>query len=623
MDKLKKSSIKPYLLLATLGIVYGDIGTSPLYAIKNCFSLYNLPVDRINILGILSLIFWSLVLVVSFKYIRLILRKADNHGEGGILSLYTKVSHACPPALKGVVLGLGIIGAALFFGDGVITPAISVLGALEGFNVVGADFSRYIPYMAVVILGVLFLVQKNGSQAIGSLFGPVMIVWFSVLGVLGIVQIIKNPEILYAINPYYALLFVFHNGVLSFLTFGAIVLVVTGVEALYADLGHFNIRSIRNTWNYFVFPALILNYFGQGALLLSMPMSVVNPFYLMAPSWSFYPLLVLATIATIIASQAVISGIYSISWQAMRLDLFPRMKVVHTSSKIRGQVYLPLVNFLLLCGTLLSVALFRDTANLTAAYGIAITGIMIITSILALILAVYSWKWSYWKIAAVFIPFLTLDVLFFSSNMVKFFNGGWYPIVIAAAIFFIVTSWRQGMEALAHERYQTKDSLEEHVKKALQQYSTRLPGTAIFMCRASGRVPATLDIHLAHNKFLHEKVVFLAVSTTHTPSVSKHERLVIMDYGNEVYHVVANFGYLEKPDLSIILNLMKKEGIAINRQDATFFLSRGKPVAAEGLYLTGVQESLFIFLSHNAASATDYFDIPYNQVVEYGVRFEV
>nr|AEI30291.1 potassium transporter [uncultured microorganism] len=622
MDRPDVSNNKQLFFVATLGIVYGDIGTSPLYAMKNCFSLYNLPVDRVNVLGILSLIFWSLVIVVSFKYIRLIL-KADNHGEGGILSLYTRVSHLGSAKLQGLILMLGIIGAALFYGDGVITPAISVLGALEGFNVIAHSYSHYIPYMAAIILTLLFIFQKNGSQTIGTLFGPIMILWFSALAIMGIYQISMNPEVLYALNPYYCFAFVVHNGTLSILTFGAIVLVVTGVEALYADLGHFNLRSIRNTWAYFVFPALSLNYFGQGALLLTSPESVSNPFYLMAPIWALYPLLILATLATIIASQAVISGIFSISWQAMQLEFFPRMKVIHTSAQQIGQVYLPVVNYLLLAGSLIAVAVFQNTENLTSAYGIAITGIMLITSILAFMLAHFAWKWSYTKIALIFAPFLILDVLFFSTNMIKFFKGGWFPVLIAVMIYFIIVSWKHGREALIHTRNLEKDDLSTYIKHSLEKYSTRIPGTAIFMCRSSDKVPATLEIHLKHNKFLHEKVIFLSIVTTTTPKVPKENRIEIDELGDNVYHVKAYSGFVEVPDLAFILNLMKKDGISINRPEATFFLSRGLPVPSEALFLTGVEENLFIFLSHNAASATDYYQIPYDQVVEYGVRFEV
>lgn len=622
MDKINFSAKKPLLLVATLGIVYGDIGTSPLYAMKNCFSLYNLPVDRINILGILSLIFWSLLIVVSFKYIRLIL-KADNHGEGGILSLYARVSQIGSSQLRGVVLILGIIGAALFYGDGVITPAISVLGALEGFDVIAKHYSHFIPYMAAAILTLLFVFQKNGSGAIGGLFGPIMIIWFLVLAIMGSYQIILNPDIIRALNPYYALVFIMHNGLSSILTFGAIVLVVTGVEALYADLGHFNLKSIKTTWTYFVFPALSLNYFGQGALLLTSADNLTNPFYLMAPEWALYPLLILSMLATIIASQAVISGIFSISWQAMQLEFFPRMKVVHTSAQQIGQVYLPVINYLLLFGCLFAVALFKNTNNLTAAYGIAITGIMLITSMLAFILAHYAWKWTYYKIMMVFTPFLILDVLFFSTNMIKFFKGGWFPLVIAAFVYFIIISWKQGRELLVRDRNMLKEDLAPYIRKALDKYPSRIPGTAIFMCRSSEKVPSTLDIHLKHNKFLHEQVIFLSIVTQNIPRVPKENRIDILEFGDNVYHVMANFGFVEVPDLGFILNLIKKEGITINRPEATFFLSRGIPVASAALYMTGIKETLFIFLSHNAVNATDYFQIPYEQVVEYGVRFKV
>ncbi len=615
-------TVQPFLLVATLGIVYGDIGTSPLYAMKNCFSLYNIPVDRINILGIISLIFWSLMIVVSFKYIRLIL-KADNHGEGGILALLTRCSHFGSPPMQRAILFLGIIGAALFYGDGVITPAISVVGALEGLDVISTLYAPHIPYIAAGILIALFLFQKRGSQVIGFWFGPIMILWFAVLATLGFYQIMKNPQILTALNPYHAFVFIHHNGLSSFLTFGAIVLVVTGVEALYADLGHFNLRSIRLTWTYVVFPALTLNYFGQGALLLSSATNISNPFYLMAPAWGLYPLLILSTLATIIASQAVISGIFSISWQAMQLEFFPRMNVIHTSAQQLGQVYLPVINYMLLAGTLITVAIFKNTENMTAAYGIAITGIMLITSILAFMLAHYSWKWSLLKIMTIFTPFLILDLLFFSTNALKFMKGGWFPIVIAACIFYLITAWRQGRVALLHERNISKENLEPYIKQAIAKYPTRIPGTAIFMCRSSEKVPATLDVHVKHNKFLHEQVIFLSIVTKKIPKVSKESRIDIFEYGDNIYHVFANFGFVEVPDLAFVLNLIKKSGIALNRHEATFFLSRGVPVPSQQNYLTGFQERVFIILSHNSANATDYYHIPYDQVVEYGVRFEI
>jgi len=618
----EKSASKLALLVATLGIVYGDIGTSPLYAMKNCFSLYNIPVNQSNILGIVSLIFWSLFIVVSFKYIRLIL-KADNHGEGGILALLTRCSRFGTSKTQDFILFIGLIGAALFYGDGVITPAISVVGALEGLEVISRGNSEYIPFLASAILAGLFIFQKRGSQVIGSWFGPIMVIWFTVLAIMGLYQIFKHPVILYALNPYFGLLFIFHNGLSAILTFGAIVLVVTGVEALYADLGHFNYKSIKQTWVYVVFPALTLNYFGQGALLISSPEAISNPFYLMAPEWSLYPLLILSTLATIIASQAVISGIFSISWQAMQLGYFPRMKVVHTSAQQFGQVYLPVINTILLFGTLMTVLFFKSTENMTAAYGIAITGIMMITSTLAILLAHYAWKWSYWKIALIFSPFALLDILFFSTNMLKFFTGGWFPILIAALIYYMIRAWKTGRDALMFERNLLKEELEPYLHRILQKYPTRIPGTAIFMCRSTDKVPTTLDIHVKHNKFLHEKVIFLSIVTRTVPKVPKENRVEILDFGNNIYHVFANFGFVEVPNLGFILNLVKKEGIALDRHEATFFLSRGIPVASDELYVSGLQEKVFIFLSHNAVNATDYFQIPYEQVVEYGVRFEI
>lgn len=617
-----KDEQKPLFLVATLGIVYGDIGTSPLYALKNCFNLYNLPVNTVNILGIISLIFWSLFIVVSCKYTKLIL-KADNQGEGGILALLTACTQHSPAVLKSFIFTMGIIGAALFYGDGVITPAISVVGALEGISLISDVATPYIPHLAACILIGLFLIQKKGSQSIGSFFGPLMIVWFSVLALLGIFQIFNHLEILKAISPYYAIKFIQVNGLLSLLTFGAIVLVVAGVEALYADLGHFNLRSIKLTWTSIVFPALVLNYFGQGALLLDSPDSISNPFYLMAPSWGLYPLIILSTLATIIASQAVISGIFSISWQAIQLGFFPRMNVIHTSAQQIGQVYLPVINYLLLTGTLVTVAVFKNTENMTAAYGIAITGIMFISSILALLLARYAWNWSLFKIFLIFTPLLVLDSLFFSTNAIKILNGGWFPILIAGSIYYTIQAWKNGREALIHERSLLKEDLKPYLKHVIGQSNLRIPGTAIFMCRSPLKVPATLDVHLKHNKYLHDQVIFLSIITEKVPKSPKEQRIKITDYGQGVFQITAHFGYVEVPDLGFILNLIKKEGVSLNRHEVTFFLSRGVPVPSGRSYLSGAQEILFMILSHNSANATDYYHIPYDQVVEYGVRFEI
>lgn len=611
---------QPLFIVATLGIVYGDIGTSPLYAMKTCFHLYGLAINTLNILGIISLIFWSLILVVSIKYICIIL-KANNHGEGGILSLLTLCCGLGSPQVQRVIMFLGILGTALFFGDGVITPAISVLGALEGINVITAGYSSYIPALAILILSILFMLQKKGSQIIGSLFGPIMLLWFAVLALLGIYQIVHAPEVLKALNPFYGFLFVQANGISSLLTFGAIVLVVTGAEALYADLGHFNERSIQNTWLWFVLPALALNYFGQGALLLHSPTSIENPFYLMAPNWALYPLVMLSTAATIIASQAIISGIFSISWQAIQLDYLPRMTVIHTSSQKIGQVYVPVINYLLLLATVIAVLMFKTSNNLASAYGITITWIMLITSTLACLLAFYGWRWSITKTVLVFTPFFILDGLFFATSSVKMLTGGWFPIMIALFMYLIISSWKTGRETLMHDRNMKDEDLVPYVAKIAQAHAERIPGTAIFMCRSAIKVPHTLKIHLKHNKFLHERVIFLSIVTHHKPKVSPPHRMKIIDIGYNVYQVFVNFGFVEVPDINTILAQISDAGISL--ADPSFIMSKGLPVASSELYLSGIREMLFIFLSHNAANATEFFDLPFDQVVEYGIKFKI
>ncbi|MFI4956639.1 MAG: potassium transporter Kup [Gammaproteobacteria bacterium] len=613
---------QPLFIIATLGVVYGDIGTSPLYAMRNCFQLYHLDINPMNILGIISLIFWSLIIVVSFKYIRIIL-KANNHGEGGILSLLTLCTGLGSPRLQKFVLFLGILGTALFYGDGVITPAISVLGALEGLQVISASYTHYIPFLAIAILTLLFVVQKNGSHVIGNMFGPIMILWFAVLAMLGLYQILQAPEVLNALNPYHALRFFIANGLKSILTFGAIVLVVTGAEALYADLGHFSLRSIQLTWKYVVLPALSLNYFGQGALLMHTPAGIENPFYLMAPDWSLYPLLLLATLATIIASQAIISGIFSISWQAIQLDYFPRMRVIHTSAKQIGQVYLPVINYLLLFATILAVIIFGNSNNLASAYGITITWIMMITSTLAIIFTFYRWNWPRYKIAMIFAPLLLLDFVFFTTSSMKFFKGGWFPLLIAFLVYMIISSWRKGREALTHERKTTQQDLIPYINEIISEHRQRIPGTAIFMCRSSDKVPTTLEIHLKHNKFLHEKVIFLSIITHNKPKVASGARIYVHEVADNVYQVMANYGFVEVPNLLSIMHQIKKAGVDFDFHDTSFMTSRGLPVASNEIYLTGITEMLFIFLSHNAINATEFFQIPYDQVVEYGVKFKV
>lgn len=610
------------LVIGAMGIVYGDIGTSPLYALKKCFTSHDLPVCSSNILGIISLIFWSLLIVVSFKYVMLLL-KADQDGEGGILALSSLCSRIRHKTINKIVIILGILGASLFYGDGVITPAISVLGALEGINVIATGFNNYVPLAAVFLLVILFFAQKNGSAKIGLLFGPVMIVWFSVLALIGLFQIAKTPSILQALNPYWGIRFFIEHGSIGLLTFGAIVLVLTGAEALYADLGHFGKKSISISWHGLVLPSLILNYLGQGALLLQNPKAIENPFYLMAPEGSISALIVLSTLATIIASQSIISGVFSMSWKAIQLGYFPRMRVIHTSSQQIGQVYVPVVNFIMLILTAAIVLHFEDSEKLASAYGTAVTTIMLITTLLAILWARFIKHWSWLKVTLIFTPLLLLDLIFWTSNIVKFFDGGWLPCLITLVIYLVILTWRKGREALNQINLGAKYSLNTFIKHALDKEKNRIPGTAVFMCRSPSRVPTALFIHLRHNKYLHKQMIFLSIVTKPIPRVNQKERIKITTLDKKIYQVTAFYGYSEVPNLHALFEKMRHANIDITLSDATFILSKGVPIASTANYLSGWQEKLFIFLAHNAMSATDFFKIPDHRVMELGIRFRI
>lgn len=610
------------LILGAIGIVYGDIGTSPLYAIKACFALHNMPVSALNILGIISLICWSLVIVVSIKYIHIILR-ADNHGEGGILALATLCLRLNNFSINKLVLILGILGTALFYGDGIITPAISVLSALEGLTVVSSVFGRYIPLIAVILLVLLFMAQKNGSSRIGWVFGPVMVVWFITIGSLGGAQIIQHPEILAALNPLYGFYFLIDHSYIGLLTFAGVVLVLTGAEALYADIGHFTKSSIRIAWFTLVFPALLLNYFGQGALLLHNPHAIENPFYLLAPEGGLYALIALSTLATIIASQAIISGVFSLSSQAIQLGYFPRMRVIHTSRHQAGQVYVPFINCLMLLFTVVAVLIFQNSHALASAYGITVTGIMFITTLLAAMYARYSWQWSRLRVLSIFSIFLTMDIVFVSTNLAKILDGGWFPVSIAAIVCLIITTWINGREALTQDE-PPKKNLYHFIQKIISDSSIRIPGSAIFMCRNPNKIPTALTVHLQHNKFLHEKILFLSIVTTKTSKVAHSERLSIeIIEPNLIYQVVAYYGFTELPDLQHILDTINILGITMTDPEPSFFLSKKFPVGSSARYLNTWGEKLFIFLANNALNATDFFKIPHRNLVELRVRFKI
>lgn len=622
---MRKSEGIHGLALAAIGVVYGDIGTSPLYTITKCFGDGIIDVNPQNILGIISLIFWALTLVVSIKYISFILR-ADNKGEGGTLALVSLLLGTKRHQAKiniSFAITLGIIGLALFYGDAIITPAISVLGALQGLTVAHPTWQLFVVPGSVALLIFLFWSQRHGSGSLGRWFGPIILMWFIAIGLLGLVQIIHSPRILLAINPYYALYFAFHHHGLIVLALGGVVLAITGAEALYADLGHFSRRAIMLAWFTVVFPALILNYFGQGALLLNHSDAVNNPFYLIVPHGLLYPMIALATLATIIASQAVISGVFSVSWQAIQLGYFPRMQIDHTSARHFGQVYLPMANFMMLLLTVFAVVWFRDANNLASAYGLAVTGIMLITTILTIMVAITRWRWSLRRALMILGVFLVIDVTFFLVNTVKILEGAWFPIVIAVILWIVVDTWKKGRAALVADIQKRGQPITEFVEKIVENKVLRVPGTAIFMSSTHATVPNAMKVYFKHSKIVHEKVIFLSIIVENTPKHNTKNRLRMIPLGQGIYQGIAFYGFKEVPNLHTILEKMIEYGLDIDMSDVSFFLSRGLPVASPSTYLEGWRENLFIFLSHNSAAATEYFRIPTQQVVELGIRFRI
>lgn len=581
----------------------------------------NLPVTELNILGLISIIILTLFLIVSIKYVNFVLN-VDNHGEGGILALSSLCSKLNLGSYKSIPIILGITGCALFFGDGVITPAISILSAVEGLNLISPIFSEHIIWLTILILLALFFIQKKGSGYIGQFFGPIMIIWFLTIALLGISQIIQTPFILKALNPYYAIQFFYDNGFLALKTMGGIFLVVTGAEALYADLGHFGKKSITFSWHYFVLPALLLNYLGQGALLLKTPEAISNPFYLLVPQIGLYPLIILATLATIIASQAIISGVFSIAWQAIMFNYLPRMKVIHTSYKQIGQVYLPAINYILCIFTIMAVLGFRSSENLAVAYGLSVSGSMLITTIMVALVAYFKWKWNVYKIIAIFIPFLFLDSLFIITNLVKFFEGAWYAILITIIIMYTIHVWIEGNKAIAHQNTIHNKTLEKFILDYTHKYQERIPGTAIFMTRDPHKTPNSLLIHLKHNKFLHEKLIFISIITTNSPFCHKDKFYFDLVCKNQ-YRIYAKFGFKEDPNLHKIIHWAKSQKIINKDEDLSFFLSKGIAVSSSKTFLSGFSETFYIYLSKNSLAAYEFYKIPHEKVIELGVRYKI
>jgi KUP system potassium uptake protein len=612
------------LALGALGVVYGDIGTSPLYAVQTTFGEQGIPATTDNVLGVLSLIFWSLVMVVSLKYVVFIMR-ADNKGEGGMMALMALAQRSARgnANLRWAIMILGLLGASLFYGDGVITPAISVLSAVEGLKVAAPTLSRFVvPITLLIIIG-LFILQRRGSAKVGAVFGPIMLLWFATIAILGIAGIAHQPQVLWALNPWHGFVFFRDNGAHAFLALGGVVLALTGAEALYADMGHFGKNPIRLAWFGYVSPALVLNYFGQGALLLTEPAAVSNPFYLLVPDALLYPMIALATVATVIASQAVISGAFSMTREAIQLGYSPRMEIVHTSKQTIGQIYLPWINRALLVLILGAVIGFRSSDNLAAAYGIAVTGTMVITTCLALIVARRQWGWSRTLVVLAGAVFLIIDISFFAANAVKIEHGGWFPLVLGLVVFVVMTTWRRGRDLVIRELKQSGLALEPFIASVIAHPPLRVPGTAIFLTANVNAVPNALLHNLKHNKVLHERNVLMTVETLEVPIAEYGERTEIIALGHEFYRVVIRFGFAEDPNIPTALDRCEAKGLGFDMMDTTFFISRETVVATDRAGMPLWRDKLFAFLARNASSATAFFRIPGNRLIELGTQVEI
>jgi KUP system potassium uptake protein len=611
--------------LAALGIVYGDIGTSPLYAMKEAFGgVGALPVTPSAVMGVLSLIFWSLITVVTLKYVVVMLR-ADNRGEGGIMALMAllAVSGRTPAAAKSALLLVGLFGAALFYGDAAITPAISVLSAVEGLEVLAPGLEPYVVPIAVAVLLGLFILQQRGTAGIGALFGPAMLLWFGTLSVLGLVNIARSPDVLGAINPAHAVTFAAEYGVEAYLSLGAVVLVITGAEALYADMGHFGKAPIRLAWTAVVLPALTLNYFGQGALLLSDASAVRNPFFLLAPGWALMPLIALATVSTVIASQAVISGTFSLTRQAIQLGFCPRLDVQHTSEREIGQVFLPRANLFLGTAVIALVLSFESSTNLASAYGIAVTSAMAIDSVLLFFVARYVWRWALPFAAGLSLLLVTVDLAFVSANALKILDGGWFPVGAAIALFTLFSTWYRGRRLLMERMSQTEVPLAPFIQSLEQYPPTRVPGTSVFLVSRADGVPHALLHNLAHNKVLHDRVVLMTVITEDRPRVPDEERLTVEPLEFGFYRFMVRYGFKDEPDVPAALALAKRYGLEFNLMETTFFLSRETLIPTVGPGMALWRERLFALMARNSGGATAYFQLPVNRVVELGTQIEL
>ena len=618
-----RHSAKHKLLIGALGVVYGDIGTSPLYAMKQCIHEMG-NASSATVYGVLSLIAWALVVVVTLKYVTVIMR-ADNRGEGGTLALTALALRAAPPngRIHWWILSAGLLGAALFYGDGVITPAISLLSAVEGLKVAAPHLDHYVLPITVALVVGLFAVQRHGTARVGRFFGPVMAVWFLVLGILGVVEIVQEPEILLAVNPLYGLMLLANHPVAGFFLLGAVVLAVTGAEALYADMGHFGRRPIRHAWLGFVFPCLLLNYFGQGALLLRAPEALDNPFYRLVPDWGLYPMIGLAAAATVIASQAVITGAFSMTRQAVLLGYMPRFQIRHTSEEEIGQIYVPRVNQFLCISVLVLVLGFRSSDNLGSAYGIAVTGTMMIDTLLALIYMTGVAGWKPLPAAVLFGCFLTVDLALFAANVLKIEQGGWFPLVVAAAVFTAMLTWLRGREALLIERWRGALPLEDFIATLKPGRPIRVPGTAVFMAANLDVVPTAMLHNMKHNKVIHERVVLMSVKTEDFPHVPDEERIELKHLDHNFHTVVVRYGFLDEPNIPRTLAQLRVQQFRFNLLETSFFIGHEVIVVGKRSKLARWRKQLFIFMHRTMLTATEFFRIPTNRVVELGGQIEL
>ena len=612
------------LALGALGVVYGDIGTSPLYTIKETFGESGVAPTPDNVLGILSLVFWSLMLVVSVKYASFIMR-ADNKGEGGIMALTALAQRSVKGSVRARwwIIMLGLFGASLFFGDGVITPAMTVISSVEGLQIAAPTLAHWVVPLAVIIIVLVFTFQSHGTGKVGAVFGPIMALWFLTLAVLGLAQIAQHPLVLRALSPHYAIEFFMHNGLAGFFSLGSVVLCITGAEALYADMGHFGRKPIRFSWFSYVLPGLVLNYFGQGALLLHDPQAAANPFYLLVPPPLLYPMIALSTIAAVIASQAVISGAFSVAREAIQLGYLPRMEIRHTSARMIGQIYLPWINRMLMVLTLAVVIGFRSSANLAAAYGIAVVGTMTIDSILVLFVFRNLWHWSWWRVVALGGLFLTVDLSFLGGNLDKIETGGWLPLALGVVVFTTMSTWRRGRDLVLRELKQSGLALDPFIASLAEHPPLRVPGTAVFLTANINAVPNALLHNLKHNKVLHERNVLMTVETLESPVAEYGERTEITALGNEFFRLTLRFGFAEDPDIPAALQSCSAKGLGFDMMDTTFFVSRESIVATNRAGMPLWRDRLFAFLARNASSATAFFRIPGNRLIELGTQVEI